>query len=93
MVCLVVCAEGELSAGSYARSGRALPVRTADGAFGREKDLSVRGELGTWNVDPGFGDVGRDGKRVTLGFGDEGKPTRGVVDCSEAAEVGSGSVY
>lgn len=51
--------------------------------------------VGAWDrekVAPGLGDDGRDGKRVWLGFGEDGKPTRGVVDFSEMAEIGSASV-
>jgi hypothetical protein len=76
-VCLVVCMDGDANDGSYARSGRAPPVRTAEGALGLE------------NVAPGLGDAGKDGNRLTPGLGDEGKPTSGVVDLSVVAELGS----
>jgi hypothetical protein len=41
---------------------------------------------------PGLGDAGSDGNLFTPGFGDEGRPTRGVCELSDTADVGSGSV-
>lgn len=93
VVCLVVCRDGEAREGSYARSGRAPPVRTAEGAFDREKVDPGPGEVG--KVAPGLGEAGSEeseGKRLTPGFGEDGRPTRGAVDRSETAETGSASV-
>ena len=64
--------------GAYARSGKEPPVRTAVGALGLEKE------------EPGLGDEGSDGKR-SPGFGEEGRPIKGVVDLSDAADTGSAS--
>lgn len=61
-----VCSFGEAMEDSYARNGRAPPVRTAEGGALR------------WKVAPGLGDAGKVGKRVTLGLGEEGKPMSGV---------------
>jgi len=55
----------------------------ADGLLAREK------------VEPGRGDAGREsmlGNRFTLGFGDEGRPTRPEVDFSDTADTGSASL-
>jgi len=81
-VCLVpsLVADGLARLGSYARSGRAPPVRTAAGALDRAKD---------W---PGLGDAGRVsrlGNLFTPGLGDMGSPTRPEVDRSDLAEGGS----
>ena len=100
MVCFVVCNDGDVKEGSYARSGRAPPVRTAEGALGREKVDPGFGEAGklapgsgeVGKVAPGLGEAGNEGKRLTPGFGEEGRPTRGAVDRSETAETGSASV-
>jgi hypothetical protein len=48
------------------------------------------GEVG--KVAPGLGEAGSEGKRVTFGLGELGKPMRGVVDRSEVADTGSYSV-
>ena len=77
--------------GSYARSGKLPPVRMAVGALGREKD----GPPVLLKVCPGLGDAGRDdrdGKRLTPGLGEDGRPTRGVDDESDTADRGSASV-
>jgi len=84
-VCLTGCIPvvGETLEGSYALKGRAPPARMAEGALDLEK------------VDPGLGDEGRDnrdGNRLAPGFGEVGRPTRGVVDLSDAADTGSASV-
>lgn len=91
--------EGEAREGSYARSGRAPPVRTAEGALGRENVDPGLGEVGKLAPGPGeggnvapLGVAGNEGKRLTPGFGEEGRPTRGAVDRSETAETGSASV-
>lgn len=89
VVCFVVCADGELNAGSYARRGSVPPVRTAEGALGRE-NWPDRGDVG--NVTPGLGELGSEGNRVALGLGELGNPTRGVVDRSDVADTGSTSV-
>ena len=94
VVCFVVCMDGEAREGSYARSGSAPPVRTAEGAFGREKDDWDLGDVG--KDAPGLGDDGSEGSEPegnrAPGLGDEGRPTRGALDRSETAETGSASV-
>jgi len=89
VVCFVcqLAADGDVTDGSYARSGKAPPVRIAVGALGREK------------LAPGLGDEGNDGsdvweleKRVWPGLGDDGSPMSGVDEESETAETGSASV-
>lgn len=76
VVCFVVCAEGEVKAGSYARRGNAPPVRTADGALGRENEAPGFGDAGNetplgeaGKVVPGAGDVGK----VAPGLGEAGR--------------------
>ena len=75
-VCLVVwvTTDGELRAGSYARRGRELPVRTADGALGLEKEA------------PGLGDNGREGILLPACLGETGMLMRGTCECSDAAD-------
>lgn len=93
-VCLVwlcVAYDGDASDGSYARSGRLPPVRTADGAL--ERNDVARGDAGRvwkgcWNEDA-RGDAGSVGKRLTPGLGDDGRPTRGADESAETAESGS----
>jgi hypothetical protein len=85
-VCLVPSTgrDGLARLGSYARSGKAPPARTADGLLTREK------------VEPGRGDAGNEsmlGKRLTLGLGDDGSPTRLDVDFSDTADTGSASLW
>lgn len=74
-VCFVWIDElvGEASDDSaYARSGSVPPVRTADGALGREKEPArgVRGRLGGGEKRDARGEAGSVGKRFTPGLGD-----------------------